>query len=129
MIGGIDIRLPSKAGLDSIEVAVRAIRQVWPQALIEHGDTGELYSNFWDVPFGEVNELFVYRDHNAADIWNEKGAILEVYNTMIHIVYDDGLITLIIDKHDMAMEEIFAAIRSGLDDSLLYTPAILAEAA
>jgi hypothetical protein len=129
MIGGIDIRLPSKAGVESVEVAVRAIRQLWPQAVFEHGDTGERYNYFWQIPFGEARELFVYRDGRVADIWDEKGAIPEVSNTMVHILYDDGLLTAVIDERDAEMKAIIHAIRSGLEDSILYVPAALPEAA
>jgi hypothetical protein len=129
MIGGIDIRLPSKAGLESIEVATRAVRQLWPRAVFEHGDTGEHYAFFWQVPFGELRELFVYRDGQAAEVWDAKGAISEVSNTMIHIIYDDDLVTMVIDERDAEMETMVEAIRSGLNDSILYIPAELAEAA
>ena len=129
MIGGIDIRLLSRAGLKSVEVAARAVRQLWPRAVFEHGDTGERYAYFWQIPFGEVRELFAYRDHGVADIWDEKGAIPEVSNTMVHIIYDDGLITAVIDERNAEMNTIIDAIRSGLNDSILYVPATLPEAA
>ena len=58
-------------------------------------------------------ELFVYRDGRLADIWDEKGAIPEVSNTMVHILYDDGLITAVIDERDAKMNAIIDAIRSG----------------
>ncbi len=129
MIGGIDVRLPSRAGIESVEVAARAVRQLWPRAVFEHGDTGERYRYFRQIPFGEVRELFVYRDCGVADIWDEKGAIPEVSNTMVHVHYDDGLVTAVIDERDAEMETIIDAIRSGLNDSILYIPAALPEAA
>src|SRR5437588_9191969 len=106
MIGGIDIRLPSRAGVESVEVAVRAIRQFWPRAVFEHGGTGQRYGHFRDVPFGEVRELFVYRDAGFADIWDEKGAIPDVLNTMVHVLYDDGLITAVVDERDESINAI-----------------------
>jgi len=129
MIGGIDIRLPSKAGLESIEVATRAVRQSWPRAVFEHGDSGERYAYFWQVPFGELRELFVYRDNEVANVWDARGAVPEVSNTMIHIIYDDDLITLVIDQRDAQMDTIVEAVRSALNDSILYICAELAEAA
>ena len=129
MIGGIDIRLPTRGGIESVEVAVRAIRQRWPLAVVENGDTGKRYRNFRQVPFGDARELFVYRNARFADIWDEKGAVPEVSNTMIHILYDDGLITAVIDEKDAEMNVIIDAIRSALDDSILYVSAALPEAA
>jgi hypothetical protein len=118
MIGGIDIRLPSAAGLDSLEVAVRAVRQLWPLVAFENGNTGERYESFWDIPFREVEELFVYRDSDVAEVWNDKGAVPEVNNTMIHLLYEEGLITAVIDERTREMETILNAIRSGLDDTI-----------
>jgi len=129
MIGGIDVRLPSRAGPVSIEVAARAIRQLWPRAAFENGDTGKRYEHFFEIPFSEASELFIYRDCGVADIWDEKGAVPEVFNTMVHILYDDGLITAVIDEPNVEMITIINAIRSGLSDPILYVPAGLSEAA
>ncbi len=129
MIGGIDIQVPTRAGIESVEVAVRAIRQSWALAVFENGDTGERYSHFGHIPFGHARELFVYRDAGVADLWDEKGAVPEVSNTMIHILYDDGLITAVIDERTEEMKTIIGAIRSALDDSILFVPAALPEAA
>ena len=89
----------------------------------------ERYHGFQRVPFGDARELFVYRDARAADIWDEKGAVPEVFNTMIHILYDEGLITAVIDERTEEMNTIIDAIRSALDDSILFVSAALPEAA
>lgn len=125
MIGGIDVRLQTGAGVESVEVAVRAIRQLWPRAVFENGNTGERYNQFWQVPFGEVEELFVYRDPCAADVWDRSGAIPEAQNTMIHVLYDEGLLTIVIDERTSEMEAAIDAIRSGLNDPILCIPALL----
>ena len=125
MIGGIDIRLPSRAGRESVEVAALALRQLWPRAVFEHGETGERYAHFGQIAFGDVRELFVYRDCEAADVWDEKGAIPEVANTMVHILHDEGLITAVVDERNAEMNAIIDAIRSGLNDPNLYVPATL----
>lgn len=118
MIGGIDVQLPSAAGLESLEVAVRAIRQLWPKTVCENASTGERYAHFSEVPFGETEELFVYRDPEVAEIWDRDGAIDEVSNTMIHLLHDEGLITAVIDERTPEMETILNAIRSGLNDPI-----------
>ncbi len=64
-------------------------------------------------------ELFVYRDPTAADVWDSKGAIPEVLNTMIHVLYDEGLITVVVDERNEEMEAAINAIRSGLNDTIL----------
>jgi hypothetical protein len=125
MIGGIDIRIPSRAGDLSVEVAARAIRQAWPNATFEDGLTGDRYDHFWDIPFGETEELFVYRDPASAEIWDAEAATPDTSNRMVHIIADEGLITAVVDERTTEMEEIIAAIRSGLTDDLLDIPAML----
>ena len=70
MIGGIDVQIPTRCGPLSTEVAVRAVRQRWPHAEYENGVTGERYSEFCRIPFGQVEEIFVYRDRASADSWD-----------------------------------------------------------
>ena len=113
MIGGIDVQIPTRCGPLATEVAVRAVRQRWPQAEFENGVTGERYREFCQIPFGEIDEIFVYRDRASADSWDAEGAIPSLYNTMIHIVADQELITVVVDERDSAMEEIIAAISSA----------------
>jgi hypothetical protein len=124
MIGGIDVHLPTMAGASSIEVAVRAIRQSWPSASFENGITGERYDHFWQIPFGEIEELFVYQDSAAADIWEAEGAVPAAFNTMIHLIPDDDLLCVVVDEKDEAMEQLLAVIKSGLRDEIHF---ILAE--
>jgi hypothetical protein len=121
MIGGIDIRLPSAIGPESMETAARAIRQLWPRAVFENGNTGEKYDDFGQIPFGVVEELFVYRDGAVAEIWEEKGAIPEVSNTMIHVIRDVGMITLVIDDRNAEMNAAIDAVRRALDSKIAGT--------
>lgn len=123
MIAGSDIRIPSSAGPESMEVAVRAIRQQWPRAVFENPETGERYNFFWQIPFGGLDELFVYRDETTADKWDELGAVDELRNTMIHLLADVGMITVVIDFDDAATAGIIRVITSGLRDSILYLEA------
>lgn len=118
MIGGIDVHLPTRAGASSIEVAVRAVRQRWPVATFENALTGEQYPHFGQIPFGEIQELFVYRDSAAAEKWDVDGAVPEVYNTMLHLIPDDNLLTVVVDERNAAMNELLAAIQSGLRDEI-----------
>jgi len=125
MIGGIDIRIPNRAGQESLEVAVRAIRQHWPRAVFENGNTAERYDYFGQIPFGDVEELFVYRDTKSAELWDKYGAIPEAENSMIHVIYDVELITAVIDDRTEEMEAIIQSIRSALKDPILSVPALL----
>lgn len=128
MIGGIDVRIPTRAGVTSSEVAVRAIRQRWPKAVFENGLTGDHYDVFWKIPFGEIEELFVYKDSDAAALWDAEGAVAEASNSMIHMISDPDLLTVVVDEKDAEMELILSSIRSGLSDEILYIPALLGAA-
>ena len=123
MIGGTDIPISSRAGDESMEVAIRAMRQHWPRAVFEDAVTGDRYNHFWEIPFGDVEELFVYRDEKAADDWDELGAVPELENSMVHLLTDDGLVTAVIDARDADTDRIIEAITSGLSDSILYLEA------
>ena len=125
MIGGIDIRIPTQAGRSTVEASVRTIRQLWADPVFENGLTGERYESFWDVPFGQIEELFVYRDAQAADQWDAMGAIPELSNTMIHLIADPGALTVVVDEQNAEAESILAAIRSALSDEILCADAEL----
>ena len=122
MIGGIDVFLTSRAGGSTLEIAVRAIRQSWPHAVFQNALTGVRYDVFRQIPFGRLDELFVYRDGIAADAWDQAGAIPENDNTMIQLIIDDDLITVVMDARDSTTEPMLAAIRSGLNDDIHYIP-------
>ena len=62
-----------------------------------------------------MDEIFVYRDAQAADVWDAAGAIPAVHNTMIHILVDEGLLTLVVDQSDNEMQQVAAAVRSALE--------------
>jgi hypothetical protein len=119
MIGGIEVRIETKVGGPAVEVAVRAIRQFWRRAVFENATTGERYLQFSEIPFGHMSELFVYRDQAASDLWDAEGAVAEAINTMIYLIGEDGLLTVVIGASDSQMEQIIAAIRSGLADQIL----------
>lgn len=126
MIGGIDIAIPTQAGDLSLLAAVRAILQYWPKAVFETGITGERYARLSDVPFGRIDEIFVYRDSAVADAWEAEGAVPDLYDTMVHVIADDDRITLVVDSTEGLMAQLIETVRSGLNDDILH---IFAEAA
>jgi len=129
MIGGIDVRVPTLGAADALCVAVRAIRQSWPRAVFENGVTGERYDRFSQIPFGPIEELFVYRDSVAADAWDAQGATPALANTMVHIIADGDLMTLVVDDRDAAMNELIDAVQSAMTDNIHFIPARLKDAA
>jgi len=120
MIGGVDTRIATRAGKIALEVAVRAVRQCWPQAVFENGETGEQYNTFRDISFGSLNELFVYRNQSLADAWENSGAVPELYNTMIHLIAHESLVTVVMDEDNAVSEQLISAIQSALSDDILF---------
>lgn len=125
MIGGIDIPIPTRGGESSLIAAVRAIRQYWPDSVLENGSTGERFASYWQTPFDKLQEVFVYRDTHAADVWDAEGAIPDFSNSMIHLISEESLATIVVDELDPAMKEMVGAISSALRDDILNTLAEL----
>ena len=114
MIGGIDVEIPTKRGLSSLEIAVRTIRGRLPLAEFENGITGDRYHEFQQIPFGEIEEIFVYTDRDSAERWDDDGATSVNFNTMIHLVADEETLTLVVDERNASMDEIIGAVASAL---------------
>ena len=55
-----------------------------PLAVFENSLTGDRYDRFWQIPFGAIEEIFVYRNNADANVWDAEGAFPAVStNTMI----------------------------------------------
>ena len=123
MIGGIDIEIPHHAGENASEVVVRTIRLQWPLAAFENGLTGDRYGRYPEIPFRQIEELFIYRDNQVADQWDAEGAVAALCNTMIHLITEPDLVTLVIDERTEEMMRMVASIRFALQDSSRFIPA------
>ncbi|HEX4000667.1 MAG TPA: hypothetical protein VHX65_19115 [Pirellulales bacterium] len=128
MIGGIDLELPTWAGDSTLERAVEATRQLWPDAVFQEVLTGDRYDTFDQMPFGGKRQIFVYRDVKAADRWEAMGAVPSLYNTMVHLITDPGFITIVVDEENEFTRQMINAISTALRDDLFCAVA-LAEAA
>lgn len=124
MIGGIDIELPTWASGSSLERAVLAIREFWPDAVFQEVLTGDRYDTFDQIPFAGKREIFVYRNPQVAKGWDAKGAVPSLYNTMVHLITDPGYLTVVVDKEDNFTRQLIDAIRSALRDDLFCADAL-----
>ena len=120
MIGGFDVRIPTAMGKHAIEIAIRAIQRNWPGAVFENASTADRYDHIEEIPFGRLDEIFVYRDSRAFEAWDSEGAIPELANTMIHILFDPGLLTLVFDEVDDSNKELIDTVRADLEDVSLF---------
>jgi hypothetical protein len=124
MIGGVDIRIATSADDSAAIIAVRVVLQYWPHAAFENAVTGEYYKTYWQIPFSDLKEIFVYRDASAAQQWDAEGAVPGVHNTMIHILRDKGLLTLVVDDPEGSeMGHIIADVSCGLKNDIMNTAA------
>ena len=119
MIGGFDVRIPTVLSRQAVELSVRAIQRHWPGASFENASTGDRYDHVEQIPFDRLDEIFVYRDSHCREAWDAKGATHELTNTMIHILLDPGLMTLVFDDMNDWAKELVAAIRADLEDAPL----------
>ena len=129
MIGGIDITIPTFAGPMAIDLATRHLRMRWPNAVFEDAVNGTLFSKYADLPFRFLREIFVYRDEDARQKWDELGADPSHANTMVHLLVSSSTLTVVVDSLDANMKEVVDAIESGLRTDILTMRARMGTAA
>ena len=112
MIGGLEVRFDIISPF-TLEIAIRAIKQIWPTLVVEDID-GIKYSQFDMFPFLS-QEVFVYRDEEAFQAWD---GIKENINSMVHLLVDTDSLTVVFDERDRTIDSILAAIRSLSSDPL-----------
>jgi hypothetical protein len=119
MIGGEDIiiQLPDVPPSVAMPAAVRYILDQWPAAVMQDGDTARRFDSFATMGFGQLREVFVYRDEQAFESWERLGADATNANQMIHLLAGDGHFTIVVDS----LEDISSAsIVHGLRDRLRF---------
>jgi hypothetical protein len=117
MIGGTDIPFETRLGSQALDSAARAALLIWRSATFENGEDGTKYDRYEQVPFGHIFELFVYRDKQIEQRWDEEGAVTGLEDTMIHLILSPGRLTAVVDDPDSReMGGILRAIESSLWD-------------
>lgn len=130
MIGGTDITMRTTAGATAIDLSVRVIRATWPSAVYEDAITGTLYNKYSDLSFRSLSEVFVYRDLEAYQKWDQLGADPTNENTMIHLLVSSSTLTVVVDgPDDPAIISIIASIDSSLRMDILNITAQMRVAA
>ena len=124
MIGGCDIILAPYPGsiIDPavfFQRAVKALLRVWPGALIEDANSDKVWGAPGKVPWGKVEELFVYRSLEALQSCERLGADPSNANQMVHFMnYEDrattpGEITVVVgDPEHPEMKMFLESVRS-----------------
>jgi hypothetical protein len=121
MIGGVDIvvELPYLDPSAALDAAVRYILEHWPAGILQRGDTGERLDRYAAIHFGDLHELFVYKDASAFESWERLGADPSNANEMVHLLASRGQFTIVVDSMQDATS---ASIVRGLRNRLLGIP-------
>jgi hypothetical protein len=123
MIGGTDVVIPTRADTAALDVAVRAIRREWPDAVFENAETGDRFLEYEELAFGDITELLVYRSEAFVDAWDDPDAGSLRFSTMIHLLAGEGELTVVIhDRNDLQIRRIVDAINRDLLMDILNTP-------
>src|SRR5882724_1117698 len=99
MIGGYDIVFDSQAEPEDVLKKVwLLISSLWPDAVVEDGNTGELLSVTFPLDiFADRDEILIYQDANALDDWTKEGGEPANLGKMIHVLATKGEATLVVD--------------------------------
>lgn len=113
MIGGSDIVIPVDNAHEAMELAVRAIVKLWPSAVIEDANTGDVLAAHGHIDFVGRDEILAFKDSAAARLWDEIGADPKLEGTLVHFLSSSGTLTIAVDEKPP--EEIRAFVRSLRD--------------
>jgi hypothetical protein len=110
MIGGRDIILGAGDPMVAMELALRAVRRLWPSAYIEDAVTGEPLDFHGYVSLFGRHEVLAFRDKAAADLWSKVGAGDATNGTLIHLLTTTpNELTIVVD--DEPTEEMQRYVR------------------
>lgn len=115
MIGGIDIGIPTQLGASALDRSARIVVRAWPDAVFVCGETGQKWHHINDLPLASMRELLIYRDAAVEQRWEHEGAVPQLRDTLVHLLVDDGLITVVVDDPEsFEMRPIVEALRTEL---------------
>lgn len=115
MIGGSDFTFPTPAGALALRSTVRAIVDLWPNAVFEDADSETAPVTIDGLQFGTLKEVFAYRDSQSAMAWENDGATAEQFNAMIHLVASTNGMTIVVgDPAEPDISALLSAVRRTL---------------
>jgi hypothetical protein len=116
MIGGMDVVIPIRSlqEINPLDAVVRSMRRRWPELVVESGG-GTLFKGYSEIPFGKLNELFLYRDETSRKSWDRLGAAPENEGAMVHAIVECDELTLVVDEQGPDTLSLISEMRSLLD--------------
>lgn len=129
-IGRIDSILFSSTTVCVCDVVLETCRRFWPLAVFQDVASLDIRSltDPWLWLEGTASrEFFVYQDANAAESWDQLGAVPQNSNTMIHVLIRDRPVghemirevTVVCDKLTDEMSDLVLGIKFALEYTLL----------
>jgi hypothetical protein len=97
MIGGTDIIIPVRDELDALDLVVRAVVRLWPDVVLEDGETGQVLPKYEGITFHGRREILAFRDPEAARLWEEIGVDPSLEGTLVHFLVSPGELTVAVD--------------------------------
>lgn len=95
MIGGCDTVMPAPGGPACLDLCVRAVRAVWPQARFEDAESGDKYLDYARIPLGKVQHLLCYRDAASEAAWDADAPTDA--GGMVYLILGDHTVTAVTD--------------------------------
>lgn len=119
MIGGRDVIIPTARGTEALDLAIRAVTRLWPDAVLEDAETGESFRRYDEISFANRCEILAFRDPDSATRWDKVGADPSLRGTLIHFLLSKRDLTVAIDDSPPAQIEAFVqALRRSLTQDL-----------
>jgi hypothetical protein len=133
MIGGIDIILEVPREVPVHQRIIDQVLRFWPGARFQDVDSDDdrpLAESAVRIASADSREFFIYRDQATAKSWQEDGASVATYNTMLHILVDHApegtggrRVTIVCDDRTDQVEQIIAALQANTSGECLVHPA------
>jgi hypothetical protein len=96
-IGGQDVWVEGNFGADAVHKVLQALSVHWPQAVVEHADGNDLgtIQSASSAPYSLPCELFVYREQDAREAWDDVGRSDHNSALMIYVFVQPTCTTLV----------------------------------
>ncbi len=115
MIGGTDIIIPVLNSIDALDLAVRAVRRLWRNVVLEDGNTGEVLPPYKEISFYGMSEVLAFKDSAAAHSWDKIGPDPSLNGTLLHFIVTPNELTVAVDDTpSLQIENFIESLRRAL---------------
>jgi len=117
MIGRHDILFETSSPPELALEAIKVIRLTWSTAIIEDALTGDSLEQAMLGLAKTPEHIFIYRDTDVKKSWEVNGAVPENRNSMVHFVWDEKTLAVIVDDpNEKIMQDFLSSIGQIVSD-------------